>query len=296
MNRTRTAIAILTLALAAPLATACSPEEAPTDAETWAFCGVSPYEPHADAITKSLSQDSNIDATFGPCLPPDWSVYNTMFPGVRYQSATDYMATVKLNAKYDMQTIVYDARVWSTDPAVRAEAIKFWSPVIGSIRAWDMGDEVDPRTPDWAILIERWNIVRQYVTPATGVGPFTNHMPWVLDQALADLPGSAAHMSYDDYIVENSLNLASQWNFKVNHLMCSVNALDHGDFHPSAKQLQADMQAHLDAGCDSFLIFGGYRPYPGKDQAIDFKVDSLVTSTGKTTPLAEAVARGAQNA
>ena len=44
-----------------------------------------------------------------------------------------------------MKTIVYDARLWSVDAAIRREAIEYWMPSLDWIRAWDMGDEFDPR-------------------------------------------------------------------------------------------------------------------------------------------------------
>ena len=84
-----------------------------------------------------------IDATFGPCIAegPD---YTPETPGQRYVTPAEYMKLVRLNAQVGMETVVYDARLWSTNAAVRDVALAFWAPEFENIAAWDLGDEFDP--------------------------------------------------------------------------------------------------------------------------------------------------------
>lgn len=260
-----------------------------TEADTWAFCGVHPADPYAQAKVATLANRAGIDATFGPCLPPDWTTYTTTNPGQRYADPATYARLVDLNAGVGMTTVVHDARVWSPDAQVRLEAVQFWQSRLRWIEAWDMGDEFDPAGPDWQVLIDRWQIVLEWVTPATGVGPFTNHLWWSLDKALATLPGQDEHMSYDLYEMPESLAVAERFAGRTANLMCAINALDHGPYRTSAWVVEAQMLDHRDAGCDSFLVFGGDMPIntPG------FDVPSLVHPDGSPTPLADATRRGA---
>lgn len=259
------------------------------EAETWAFCGVHPDEPTAFARASTLATVAGIDASFGPCLPVDWATYTPANPGARYMDPAGYKRALLNNAAAGMKTIVYDARIWSTDSLQRQAAITFWQPHLANIRAWDMGDEFDPASPEWNVLVTRWNRVLQYITPATGVGPFSNHLPWALDKALLDMPAHVNHLSYDAYDIPSSLAIAEQYAPQVGHLMCAINALDHLNYHPTNLGIESQMIDHRDAGCDSFLIFGGDMPYatPG------FNTPSLVNADGSPTPLAEAVYKGA---
>jgi hypothetical protein len=170
-----------------------------TYAETCAFCGVHPDAPNASRAVNSLAVSAGIDATFGPAMPPDWSTYTPAEPGRRYADPDTYDRLTALNASVGMKTVVYDARLWSTDASIRQTAIDFWQPSIAWIRAFDLGDEFDPRTADWAELVARWRIMFDIVYPATGIGPFTNHLPdaEVLSRALVDMPEQAAHLSFD---------------------------------------------------------------------------------------------------
>ena len=283
-------ISTILLAAVGLVSTACDPVPTRPEAETWAFCGVHPSDPLAQTKANSMRISGGLDATFGPCLPVDWSTYTPANPGGRYLDPQGYLYLTVVNANAGMKTIVYDARIWSTNAAVRQQAIDFWYPHREWIRAWDMGDEFDPATSDWNILVARWNRVLTYVTPATGIGPFTNHLPWALDEALRDMPAQANHLSYDQYDVPASLAIARQFAPQVGHLMCAINALDHGSFHPTAWGIESAMLDHRDAGCDSFLIFGGEMPIntPG------FYGTSLVNPNGTATSWAEAVARGAR--
>ena len=260
-------------------------------AETWAFCGVHPDEPTALKRAKTLATVAGIDASFGPCLPVDWATYTTANPGDRYMDPAGYKRALLNNAAAGMKTIVYDARIWSTSASVRQAAITFWQPHLANIRAWDMGDEFDPASPDWGVLVARWNLVLATVTPATGVGPFTNHLgnSGIMNQALVDMPAQAGHLSYDAYDIPLSLALAAEFAPKISHLMCAINALDHSRFRPTNLGIESQMLDHRDAGCDSFLIFGGDMPY-GTD---GFTTPSLVNSNGTPTWLAEAVYKGA---
>lgn len=280
-------IRILLLALLSTVVmTSCDPPR--PQAETWAFCGVHPDEPTALARAQTLHDVAGIDASFGPCLPPPAN-YTPANPGSRYLDPAGYKRAVLNNAAAGMKTIVYDARIWSTNAATRQAAIDYWQPHLANIRAWDMGDEFDPATPEWATLVSRWNLVLQYVTPVTGVGPFSNHLPWALDEALRDMPAHVNHLSYDLYNVEWSLAVARDFAPQVNHLMCAINALEHSTYIPTPLGVTNAMLDHREAGCDSFLIFGGDMPYatPG------FNTPSLVNSNGTPTPLAQAVYDGA---
>ena len=128
-----------------------------------------------------------------------------------------------------------------------------------------MGDEFDPSTPEWAVLVSRWRTILDFVTPVTGVGPFTNHLASsaVLSQALIDMPEQWAHLSFDTYDEPAALALAAEFDGQVNHLMCAVNALKHGPFSPTATRITRHMKNLRVAGADSFLIFGGATPYNG---------------------------------
>lgn len=282
-------LAAAALAVLAASSCAVSPGARP-EADTWAFCGVHPDDPTASTKVFTLSRQAGIDATFGPCLPPDWATYTPADPGARYTDPATYARLVDLNALVGMTTVVYDARVWSTDPTVRAEAVEFWQSRTRWVEAWDMGDEYDPDGPHWPILVDRWHIVLEHVTPATGVRPFTNHLWWSLDQALADLPGQADHMSFDLYEIPESLAVAERFAGRTANLMCAINALDHGPYRLSAYGIETQMLDHRDAGCDTFLIFGGVNPYdtPG------FDLPSLVNDDGSATRYAHAVLRGAR--
>lgn len=278
------------LALASCQPTSTNPST-PKSVETWIFCGIHPDDRFAQVKANNLSNVAGIDVSMGPCMPPD-STYTTSNPGVRYVDPDTYFRAVVINANAGIKTVVYDARIWNDDPAVRQQAIDFWMPHKAWIRAWDMGDEFDPGSPDWNVLVHRWNIVINNVAPVTGIGPFTNHLGSVsvMEQALIDLPGQQAHLSYDAYPevkgkMQASLDLARMFDSRVNHMMCAINALEHYNFKPTATKIRNHIKDHLRAGCDSILIFGGDMPIntPGFSKA------SLVFSNGKPTSLASAV-------
>jgi hypothetical protein len=196
-----------------------------------------------------------------------------------------------------MKTVVYDARLWSTDPAIRQAGLDFWAPHLDWVRAFDMGDEFDPSSGDWQVLIARWRIMIDIVRPATGVGPFTNHLGYseVLSQALIDMPEHVAHLSFDSYDEPTALALTAEFDGQVNHLMCAVNALKHGPYTPTSARILRHMRNLRGAGADSFLIFGGATPYTWEltpDPA--FGNTSLFNRLGRPTAWANAVLRGAQ--
>jgi hypothetical protein len=284
-------IRISVVALATMLPTGllrqCKPPPPPQ--ETWVWCGVHPDDAYAQAKANTLAFVAGIDAAMGPCLPPP-SNYSPAYPGSRYMAPHDYLRTLLVHKNAGMKTFVYDARIWSTDPSVRNAAIEYWRPHFNWIRAWDMGDEFDPDGSEWPILVSRWNTVMAHVVPATGIGPFSNHLPWALDEALRDMPAHASHLSYDLYNVEWSLAIAREYSQKVNALMCAINGLNHGPYVATAQNIESAMRNHRGAGCDMFLVFGGDKPWstPG------FDAPSLVNWNGTPTPLAAAVARGAQ--
>jgi hypothetical protein len=272
------------------------PTKRPSAAETWAFCGVHPDAPHAATAVQTLSANAGIKATFGPCMPPDWSRYRPAEPGSRYVDPATYVRVLLMNAEVGMKTVVYDARLWSADATVRQAGIDFWSPHVSWIRAFDMGDEFDPAGADWPVLIARWRIMIEKVKPATGIGPFTNHLPFseVLSRALVDMPEHRAHLSFDSYDDPTAIALATEFGGKVNHLMCAVNALKHGQYSPTAAKIVLQMKNLRAAGADSFLIFGGATPY-NADLTPDptFGNTSLINRIGTATAWADAVLRGA---
>ena len=51
------------------------------------------------------------------------------------------------------------------------------------------------------------------VRPATGVGPFTNHLgfPEVLSRALLDMPEHATHVSFDSYDEPTALAIVAEF-------------------------------------------------------------------------------------
>lgn len=209
--------------------------------------------------------------------------------------AEGYLRALLLNASVGMQTVVYDAAIWSDDAVVRAAAIEFWRPHLAHIRAWDMGDEFDPNTPEWDVLVARWRIVIDHVEPVTGVGPYTNNLPGhdVADAALAAMPEQARHFSFNDY-TEGPMGepvdvfaMVDHLGMRVGHLMCAVNALTHFQYVVTPAELELQTTMALDAGCDSILVFGGGQPYdtPGFDHA------SFVGRDGTSTPLASALHR-----
>jgi hypothetical protein len=229
-------------------------------------------------------------------MPPDWSTYTAAEPGGRYVDPDTYFRVTVMNAGEGMKTVVYDARVWATDPAVRQAGIDFWMPHVDWIRAFDLGDEFDPGGPEWPVLISRWRTVLDFVTPLTGIGPFTNHLGYseVLTQALIDMPEQRAHLSFDSYDEPTALAITAEFDGQVNHLMCAVNALKHGSFTPSSTRIVRHMKNLRAAGADSFLIFGGATPY-NWDLTPDpnFGKTSLVNKLGGPTAWANAVLRGA---
>jgi hypothetical protein len=230
-------------------------------------------------------------------MPPDRSTYTPAEPGGRYVDPETYARLTELNASVGMKTVVYDARLWSTDASVRQSAIDYWMPSMGWIRAFDMGDEFDPATPEWAVLMARWRIMIDVIVPATGVGPFTNHFGYseVLAKALVDMPEQRAHLSFDSYDEPTALALTAEFDPQVNHLMCAVNTLKHSIYSPTSAGITAHMRKLRSAGADSFLIFGGATPY-NWDLTPDpgFGRTSLFSSIGRPTAWASAVLRGAE--
>lgn len=267
-------------------------------AETWAFCGVHPDDPAADAKLRTLSNSAGIDAIFGRCNPPDWSTYTPANPTVRYMNADEYKRLAIAASRHGIKTVVYDARVWSSDPAVRQEALNFWMPLKDWVRAWDMGDEFDPISPDWQLLIQRWYIVLDHITPQIGVGPVTNNLGGqsIADAALRDMPEQAKHYSFDAYgegpngEPTGIIDMTAHLRGRVDFLMCAINALDHSIYHPTPAKIEMQMQTGLREGCHGFLIFGGDMPFA----TAGFVSPSLVNADGSATALAGAVWRGAR--
>ena len=260
----------------------------PTDQnETWAWCGVHPDDPAARPSARAMAVGAGIDVTFGPCNVPTPD-YTPAFTANRYVDPITYARLVTINADVGMKTVVYDARVWSIDPAVRSAAIAFWQPMLGHIAAWDMGDEFAPDSAEWEILEQRWSVVRADVTVRTGVQPFTNHLVETTEAALRDLPGSANLLSFTRYTGDLGAPIARALDPKVTSLMCGVNAFEHLIFTPTAASIRADMAVLRAAGCDRFLVFGGQRVYGTSE----FGIASLATRDGDATEFATGVLEG----
>jgi hypothetical protein len=253
---------------------------------TWAWCGVHPDDPLAAITAKAMATVGGIDATFGPCnVPTNYTPANT---GNRYVTPALYRALVDINAAAGMKTVVYDARLWSTNAPTRATAIEFWTPVLPNIAGWDMGDEFDPREPEWDILITRWQTVLNGATAQTGIRPFVNHLSFATDEALEDLPGSALLVSFTKYDDDKGASVARDLDARVATVMCGVNAFDHSIFHPTAQSIRDDMASLIAAGCDQFLVFGGQQVYGSNA----FGESSLVDRRGVATDWAAAVQEG----
>jgi hypothetical protein len=261
--------------------------QVPKRVDTWAFCGVRPDDPLAQATADSMARDAGITATFGPCNEPtDYTVIN---PGSRYVSPADYMRVVLINAKAAMKTIVYDARIYGNDTTERNAAITFWTPVLANIAAWDVGDEYQPPpNPEWNVLKQRWNNVRTLVTPRTGVLPYVNHLTGTVAQALIDLPGSADLVSFTRYTGDLGASVAEAFDTKVKVVMCGINAFEHLIFEPTPTLIREGMADLVDAGCDRFLVFGGAQVY----DSANFGESSLVDRQGLPTSWAAATLEG----
>ncbi len=257
--------------------------------DTWAWCGVHPDDPVALASARSMAVAAGIDVTFGPCnVPtPDYTPANT---ANRYVDPQTYARLVAINASVGMKTVVYDARLWSDTAAVRNAAIAFWQPQLADIAAWDMGDEFDHTSSEWAVLIHRWDVVRAHVTPVTGITPYTNLIPSAaaVNAALRDLSGSEQLVSFAQYGGDLGVSLARSFDASVRTVMCGVNAFTHFQFRPTAARIRADMTVLRAAGCDRMLVFGGQRVY-GTDL---FGGPSLAENDGTATSWAGGVLEG----
>lgn len=295
-TRVRTALltGVALLAAALPMvvrpSTAAAAPVAPLAViDTWAWCGVHPDDPVALASARSMATVGGVDATFGPCNVPT-SDYTPAFTANRYVDPQTYSRLVAINASVGMKTVVYDARLWSDTPATRATALAFWQPQLANIAAWDMGDEFDPLGSEWSILVHRWNNVRTFISPSTGIAPYTNLLPTntAIQAALRDLPGTDQLISFAEYGDQLGTPLIRQVDPAVRTVMCGVNAFTHFFFTPSAAKIRADMTTLRAAGCDRFLVFGGQRVY-GTDV---FGDSSLAERDGTATDWAAALMEG----
>jgi hypothetical protein len=271
----------------APARAAIQP--APERVEAWAFCGVRPSDPTAQTAANAMADHAGITATFGPCNVPD-TAYTPVDPVDRYVSPATYMQLVLINAEAGMKTLVYDARIYSTNALQRDAAIAFWSPVKQHIAAWDLGDEYQPTIAnDWNELKLRWNRVRTFVTPVTGIKPYTNHLIAAVDKALIEIPDADELLSFTQYTDDLGASVARTLDARVDTLMCGINAYEHLIFEPTPTSIREGMYDLIEAGCDRFLVFGGQRVY----DTTDFGEESLVDrDTGAPTSWATAVLEG----
>jgi hypothetical protein len=158
-----------------------------------------------------------------------------------------------------------------------------------------MGDEFDPSSSEWAVLLHRWQIMTTIIEPATGVAPYTNQLPFpaALAQAVTDLGNRA--LSFDSYDEATSVEFTRTYAPKVASLTVAVNALAYStSVELSATTIVDHMRAVIAAGADRILVFGGGYPYLA-DLSPDpaFGGQSLVTPAGGPTALAGAVLTGA---
>jgi hypothetical protein len=286
----------LVLGVATPSAQAAVPPAAPQTVDSWAWCGVDPDDPVAADAVRAMALAGGIDATFGPCNIPDPKFkppYSPAFTADRYVAPDVYMRLVQLNATVGMKTVVYDKRLWDTDFAIRDQAIAFWKPVLANIAAWDMGDEFDPATPDWQFLVDRWQIMRTIVEPATGIQPFTNFLPFpdAIQQGLDQLPGLDRLLSFDRYQGDFGSSLAAQFGARAK-LMCAVNAFSGGPAGVATPtSMRHVMDVLIEAGCDQFLVFGGFKVYETR-KPFQFNPDTITEPTGAATELAPVAQEG----
>jgi hypothetical protein len=250
-----------------------------------------------------MAAAGGIDATFGPCNIPDPS-YTPANTANRYVAPDVYMRLVQLNATVGMKTVVYDARLWADDFATRDTAIAFWKPVLANIAAWDMGDEFRPcpdlNTPssacdpnEWPTLVHRWSTMRSIIEPATGIAPFTNFRPFPneIEMALHDLPGVERLLSFDQYLEPFGADLAAQFGARAK-LMCAVNAFSGGPAGVATPtSMRHVMDVQIAAGCDQFLVFGGFHVYETV-KPFHFNPDTVTDPTGAATQLAPTAQEG----
>jgi hypothetical protein len=247
------------------------------DVPIMVWCGADPRDANARTYVSNLAA-SGIDSTMGPCLP--YTDYTPAFTGTRYAPPEVYMELVKLNASVGIETLVYDERLWSADPAVQAAAVAFWAPVTRSIEAWDMGDEFDPNGHEWEILRLRWERV---IALGTGIRPFTNHLGFAVEQALATF--GSAELAFDKYDGDGGVAIAASLTDRVGFLWCAFNTYQHGPYVVTDASIQAMIDA-LAAHCDGLIAFGG----PPLDVA-DFEEPSLVDDDGRATTWLSAIER-----
>ena len=280
-------MAVAAIVPAPPVGAAVAPTP-PQTVDTWAWCGVNPDVPEAATAVRAMAFAGGIDATFGPCNIPQ-AGYSPVDPKNRYVAPDVYMRLVLLNATVGMKTVVYDARFWGA-PQDRTAAIAYWQPVLANIAAWDVGDEYNPAVPgQWNTLKSRWMIMRNIVEPATGVQPFTNFLPTVLDMALTDLPGSERLLSFAIYTGDLGAGIAQTFN-SLATLMCAVNELDHNGLVSTPTSIRTGMDSLKAAGCDRILVFGGFTVYD--DPTHVFGISSVVDPTGAPTNRAPATQEG----
>jgi hypothetical protein len=281
------AMAALTLVATSSPTAAAAGRPVAADAPAWAWCGVHPDDLHAADAAMAMAEVAGIDVTFGPCNVPS-AGYTPAFTVDRYVDPATYRRLVAINAAAGMKTVVYDARLWDDDESIRNAALDEWAPLYGSIAAWDLGDEFDPSSSEWPILVARWNTVRAEATARSGIRPYTNHLPTALDQALTDLPGAGDLLSFVTYDGDKGAATARRFDAVAATLMCGVNAFTHFGFRPDERSIRQDMISLRQAGCDQFLVFGG-QPVYGSAM---FGEESLVDRTGKPTAWAGSVMEG----
>ncbi|HEY5423772.1 MAG TPA: hypothetical protein VIK05_09895, partial [Ilumatobacteraceae bacterium] len=296
------AMSMFAIGVAVQSADAAGPPTPPTSVDSWAWCGVNPDDPVAADAVRAMAMAGGIDATFGPCNIPDPS-YTPADTANRYVAPDVYMRLVQLNATVGMKTVVYDKRLWSTDIAVRDQAIAFWKPVLANIAAWDMGDEFplcpDPNTSapcdptQWQALVDRWSIMRSIVEPATGVQPFTNFRPFPneIERALVDLPGVERLLSFDRYLPDFGASIVAQFGARAK-MMCAVNAFSGGPAGVATPtSMRHVMDVLIEAGCKQFLVFGGFHVYETV-KPFKFNPDTVTDPTGAATQLAPVAQEG----
>jgi len=247
-----------------------------------AWCGIEPTDPRFAEKASALVA-AGVGAMHGPCRRPDWATYSAIEPGRRYMSADEYQQLVAAAAPFGLRVIVYDQRVWSSDPAERAAAIEQWRPAArsGELLAFDASDEIN--RDQWPVLVERHDRYSTLVQPELAVPLFASHLPWMDQLAARDVPAMVP-LSVNTFWEQDSAALEARHPGVPLH--CTLDLAAFGPFNASPDSIEATVAAPWAAACHSWLVFN-----PTSDANPDLFANAVSTwePDGTATPLLDAV-------